>query len=107
MENNGGHTHSSFSDVRVVNVSLWTSVSFWYYYEQNPYMSINVQQCNQTADWVMRNSSISTNKHTFLLKLKCQFSPAIDSDSFNQLKEAKRADVNDKLCKVIAFCEAE
>lgn len=71
------------------------------------HMSIYVQQSSQTADWAERNSSVSTNKHTFLLKLKCQFSPAIDSDSFNQLKEAKRADVSDKLCKVIAFCEAE
>lgn len=55
---------------------------------------------------VVRNGYISPNKHTFLLKLKCQFSPAIDSDDFNQLKEAKRVDVDDKLGKVIALCEA-
>lgn len=70
------------------------------------HLSIYVLQRSQAAVWVVRNSSVSTNKHTFLLKLKCQFSPAIDSDGFNQLKEAKRADVDDKLCDVIALCEA-
>ena len=34
----------------------------------------------------------------FLFKFKCQFSLAIDSDDFNQLKEAKQADVDDKPC---------
>lgn len=62
-------------------------------------------QTQQTALWIVRNSYVGANKHTFLLKLKCQFSPAIDSDDFNQLKEAKRADVDDKLCEVIAYCE--
>lgn len=60
----------------------------------------------QTAVWVVRNGYVRANKHTFLLKLKCQFSPAIDSDDLNQLKEAKRADVDDKLREVIALCEA-
>lgn len=50
--------------------------------------------------------SVQTNLLFFLLRFKCQFSPAIDSDDFNQLKEAKQADVDDKLCEVIALCEA-
>lgn len=54
---------------------------------------------------VVRNCYISGNKHTFLLKSKCQFSPVIDSDNFNQLKEAKWANADDKLCEVIALCE--
>lgn len=58
------------------------------------------------SSWVVRNSYVSANKHTFLLKLKWQFSPAIDSDDFNQLKEAKRADGDDKLHEVIALWEA-
>lgn len=54
---------------------------------------------------------ISQNKYqwkqTYIFsKWKCQFSPAVDFDDFNQLKEAKQAFVGDKLCEVIALCEA-
>lgn len=41
--------------------------------------------------------SVQTNLY-FLFKFKCQFSLAVDSDDFNQLKEAKQADVDDKPC---------
>lgn len=65
--------------------------------------SISVLQHSQAAEkWLCQ----CKQTYIFLVKLKCQFSPAIDSDNFNQLKETKRADVDDKLGEVIALCEA-
>ena len=69
--------------------------------------SVSLLQLGQTALLLWETAmSVQTNLCFFKLKLKCQFSPAIDSDDFNQLKEAKRADVDDKLSEVIALCEA-
>lgn len=48
----------------------------------------------------------SKQTRAVLLKCKCHFSPAIDSVDFNHLKETERTDVDDKLCEVIALCEA-
>lgn len=57
-------------------------------------------QSGQTAFWFVSNINKYQWKQTSIFsKWKCQFSPAIDSDDFYQLKEAKQAFVGDKLCE--------